>query len=37
VWQIDVMIPADAPTGPDLALTVVNGIVSNPVSVAVVR
>jgi uncharacterized protein (TIGR03437 family) len=37
VWQIDVMIPADAPTGPDLALTVVNGIVSNPVSVSVVR
>ena len=37
VWQIDVMIPADAPTGPDLALSVVNGIVSNPVSVAVVR
>ena len=37
VWQIDVMIPADAPTGPDLALTVVNGIVSNPISVSVVR
>jgi uncharacterized protein (TIGR03437 family) len=37
VWQIDVMIPDDAPTGPDLGLTVVNGIVSNPVSVAVVR
>jgi uncharacterized protein (TIGR03437 family) len=37
VWQIDVMIPPDPPTGPDLALTVVNGIVSNPISVSVVR
>ena len=37
VWQIDVTIPGDAPTGPDLALTVVNGLVSNPVPVAVVR
>jgi len=37
VWQIDVMIPTDAPTGSDLALTVMNGIVSNAVSVAVVR
>jgi uncharacterized protein (TIGR03437 family) len=37
VWQIDVMLPADAPTGPDLALTVVNVIVSNPISVSVVR
>jgi uncharacterized protein (TIGR03437 family) len=37
VWQIDVTIPPDAPTGPDLALTVVNGIVSNPVLVTVVR
>jgi uncharacterized protein (TIGR03437 family) len=37
VWQIDVTIPPDAPTGPDLALTVVNGIASNPVPVTVVR
>jgi uncharacterized protein (TIGR03437 family) len=37
VWQIDVAIPADAPTGPDLALSVVNGIVSNPISVTVAR
>jgi uncharacterized protein (TIGR03437 family) len=36
VWQLDVAIPKDAPTGPSLVLSVVNGIVSNPISVAVV-
>ena len=37
VWQIDVAIPADVPTGPDLALSVINGIASNPISVTVAR
>ncbi|MBZ5626239.1 MAG: MBL fold metallo-hydrolase [Acidobacteriia bacterium] len=38
VWQINVVLPPDAPTGPSLALTVVNGLVtSNRLAVAIVR
>jgi adhesin/invasin len=36
LWQLNVLIPRDAPTGPALALTVVNGLTSNRVSVTVV-
>jgi uncharacterized protein (TIGR03437 family) len=35
VWQLDVAIPKDVPTGPSLVLSVMNGVTSNPVSVAV--
>jgi uncharacterized protein (TIGR03437 family) len=35
VWQLDVAIPKDGPTGPSLVLSVMNGVVSNPISVAV--
>ena len=37
LWQLDVAIPKDAPTGPAMVLSVVNGIASNPIPVAVVR
>lgn len=37
VWQLDVAIPSDAPTGPALGLSVQNGITSNVISVSVVR
>ena len=37
VWQLDVAIPKDAPTGPAIVLSVVNGIAANPIPVAVVR
>ncbi len=37
LWQLDVAIPNDAPTGPAIVLSVVNGIASNPIPVAVVR
>lgn len=37
VWQLDVAIPSDAPTGPALGLSVVNGIASNAISVTVTR
>ena len=36
LWQLNVLIPRDAPTGPTLGLTVVNGLTSNRVSVTVV-
>jgi len=35
VWQIDVLIPADASTGPEIPLVVEHGIISNTVTVAV--
>ena len=35
LWQLNVVIPRDAPTGPALALTVVNGLTSNRVMVTV--
>ena len=37
VWQIDAMIPADAPTGPEIPLVVVQGIGSNTITVAVAQ
>jgi uncharacterized protein (TIGR03437 family) len=37
VWQLDVALPADAPTGLNLPLTVVHGMESNSIAVAVVR
>jgi hypothetical protein len=37
VWQIDAMIPADAPTGPEIPLIVVHGITSNTVNVSVAQ
>jgi uncharacterized protein (TIGR03437 family) len=37
VWQIDVVLPMDAPTGPDMGLNVVQGIGGNAVGVTVVR
>jgi uncharacterized protein (TIGR03437 family) len=36
-WQIDVVLPRDSPTGPDLPLVVVNGLSSNPIAVTVVQ
>jgi uncharacterized protein (TIGR03437 family) len=37
VWQINVTLPSDAPTGPALPLVVVNGSTSNTLPVAVVQ
>uniref|UniRef100_Q01QX4 Zn-dependent hydrolase of the beta-lactamase fold-like protein n=1 Tax=Solibacter usitatus (strain Ellin6076) TaxID=234267 RepID=Q01QX4_SOLUE len=36
VWQIDVLIPADASTGPEIPLVVEHGTTSNTVTIAVV-
>jgi len=36
LWQINALVPAGAPTGPSLSLTVVDGIASNMLTVAVV-
>ncbi|HEY1496994.1 MAG TPA: MBL fold metallo-hydrolase [Candidatus Solibacter sp.] len=35
VWQIDVLIPADASTGPEIPLVIEHGITSNTITVAV--
>jgi uncharacterized protein (TIGR03437 family) len=35
LWQINVRVPADAPTGPDLPLWVVSGTTSNQIKVTV--
>lgn len=37
LWQVDIAIPADAPTGSALTLTLEMGLVSNQVAVAVVQ
>jgi len=37
VWQLDVALPADAPTGPDLVLTVALGAGEHSVPVTVIR
>jgi uncharacterized protein (TIGR03437 family) len=37
VWQINVVLPSDTPTGPALPLTMVSGVESNQLPVAVVR
>ena len=36
-WQIDVLLPGDSPTGPNLSLVVVNGLTSNPMAVSVIQ
>jgi uncharacterized protein (TIGR03437 family) len=36
-WQIDVLLPRDAPTGSSLSLMVVNGLTSNPILISVVQ
>jgi uncharacterized protein (TIGR03437 family) len=37
VWQINVVLPNDAPTGPQLFLTMVSGVASNRLPVAIAR
>jgi uncharacterized protein (TIGR03437 family) len=37
VWQINVVLPNDAPTGPQLSLTMVSGVPSNKLPVAIAR
>ncbi|MCU1237595.1 MAG: Zn-dependent hydrolase of the beta-lactamase fold-like protein [Candidatus Solibacter sp.] len=37
VWQLDVALPSDVPTGPDLPLTVQQGIAGHSTAVTVVR
>jgi len=37
VWQLDVQLPSDSPTGPDLVLTVALGVGEHSIPVTVLR
>jgi uncharacterized protein (TIGR03437 family) len=37
VWQINIVLPNDAPTGPQLSLSMVSGVASNVLPVAIAR